>query len=579
MISSPAETNVRPAGPPFARGERRRVAGGLRQWLAATLPRQCRDGSDNDGAFAEDDSGWHAGRHSAYVLASLIAARIWESEISADGARLDEVIRRTLAFVLRRQRPDGRIDLNGMFSANEVGFTMPGLAAGYARLAPRPEFADVCEGLRQYLLRGAAAVLEGSAHTANHRWAAACAPLASVHRLWPDARYLARIEDYLADGLDCDEDGCWHIERSPNYSNVANQGLMILAEALDRPALYATIVRNLDFTLHMLQPNGEADSSFSHRQDRAEPGRLPACYGVVRRMAQWTGDGRLTTLAQMAWSRPEGRRPELIPLAFQLDDHPEPLPEPAELPAKYERFFRPARLLRRRDAQTALTLSADAEDHFYSSVRDQWGGPRHSDDWFHFHHGDVVIQSIHLAGANMANIQPASLQPEGRGLYRLDGLMRGWRHPLHFRPNCPVAEMRWDWEHEITVIWRDAALELHIKSHTPHVLPAVLHFWFRAPVVAGETAGGEGFALETGAERWLDGGSDVLVRGVKNALRIQGLPRSEHRLEIRHPQPIPSRMEQYCGCLSLGLTFPVDVTVRITPQPDEKPGFPKNPIP
>lgn len=554
--------------------ERRRVAEALRQWLLATLPRQCRDGSANDGAFAEDDSGWYVGRHAAYVLASLIAARVWEKEISADMPQLDEAIRRTMTFLLRRQRPDGRLDLNGTFSANEVGFTLPGLAAGYARLVALPEFVDVSEGLKEYLLRGAEAILGGSAHTANHRWAAACAPLASVHRLWPDARYLVRIEDYLADGIDCDEDGCWYIERSPNYNNVANQGLMILAEALDRPSLYEPVARNLDFMLHMLQPNGEADSSYSHRQDRAEPGRLPACYGVTRRMAQRTGDGRFTALAELVWSRSDGRKLEFIPLAFQLDDHPEPLPEPSALPVTYEKFFRAAGLLRRRDGATALTLSADAEDHFYSSVRDQWGGPRHSDDWFHFHHGDVVIQSLHLAGGGMANLQPDSLRPAGHGVYRLGGFMRGWQHPLHFRPNCPVVEMRWDWEHEIDVTWRGPAIELRIRSQTPHALPAILRLWLRAPVVVEETGGRQGVSLRAGEEGWLEGGSDVLVRGAKNALRIQGLPRSEHRLEIRHPQPIPSRMEQFCGCLSIGLTFPVDITFRIIPQSAEKPGLP-----
>jgi len=86
---------------------------------------------------------------------------------------------------------------------------MPGLAEGYRRFSKLPgnPFAADLVNLKEFLLRGAEAVLHGSAYTANHRWTAACAPLAAVHSLWPDSRYLAKIEDYLADGIDCDEDG------------------------------------------------------------------------------------------------------------------------------------------------------------------------------------------------------------------------------------------------------------------------------------------------------------------------------------------------------------------------------------
>lgn len=547
-------------GPSTSSKERHRVALRLQSWVDTTLPRQCLDGSENDGAFAEDNSGWFIGKHSAFALATLIAARAWKNELSVDQARLDESIRRALTFLTRRQHADGRLDLYGIYSSNEVGFTIPGLVEGYMRLLSIPELADLCPALKQYLLLGAEAVLQGSAHTANHRWAAVCGPLAVLNKLWPDPRYLRKIDSYLEDGIDCDADGCWYFERSPHYFSVANQGLLMIADNLGNSAFYEPIVRNLEFIIHTLQPNGEADTSFSHRQDRGSRNSPPCSYGVVRRMAQRTGDGRFAELAERIWKL--GRlTDELIPLPFQIDRHDVNLPAPASLPDRYEKFFQGINIARIRESQTSLTLSSDADEHFFSSVRDQWGGPKRSDDWFHLHHGDTVIQSMHLAGVGMTNIQPETLVQESPRHYRLTGFMWGWLHPLHFRPRRPVVEMPFDWSHEISVHWDNSTFAITLKASSPHCLAAILRFWIRTPIIVEENKVSR--PLNAGQEIWREGEGDVLLTGAKNALRISGLPRSQHRFPFRPTEPIPSRMQEHCGCLSIGLTFPVDLNFRI----------------
>lgn len=541
--------------------ERRRVADALQQWLDLTLPRQCNLPGDDNGAFADSETGWFDGRHSAYTLASLMAARCWERDLQIDIDRLDDSITRAVQFILRRQHPDGRIDLNGGFSPNEVGFTLAGLATGYSRLIHCPGLVEARQGLKEYLLRGAEAVLNGSAHTANHRWAAAGAPLAAVNRLWPDRRYIEKIEDYLSDGIDCDPDGCWYIERSPNYNIVANEGLIIMADQLGRPELLEYVIRNLKFVLHMLHPNGEMDATISHRQDRNAVHCLPSSYLVARRVAQHTGDGCFTTLAELVWKANGGLRPSLIPLAFDLDDNPAPLPPAEPLPDAYECFFPGPRLLRVRKAETSLSLSADGEDHFFNTVRDQWGGSRHSDDWFHLHHGSAVIQSIHLAGAGMSNIQPEFLEIRPQS-WRLGGLAKGWWHPLHFRPGKPVIEMRWDWMHNIAVEWAESGIALRLESTTPHSLYAVLRLWLRPMTIEED---GCAIPIRAGEEFWAKGGNDIVLRHGRNAIHIKGLPTSCHRQQIRHPQPIPSDIEKHCGSLNIGLRFPIAFTLLFIP--------------
>ena len=89
------------------------------------------------------------------------------------------------------------------------------------------------------------------------------------------------------------------------------------------------------------------------------------------------------------------------------------MPQAKPLETEYEKLFK-ADIARIRHGDTALTLAADHGGHFCSDVRDQWGGLRLSDDWFHFMHGDVVIQSLHFAPAAMYALQPRKIE-QARG--------------------------------------------------------------------------------------------------------------------------------------------------------------------
>jgi len=543
--------------------ERRMVARYYESWLRSALPTQCLDGSVNDGGFAGQWKGWYEGRHTAYILARLIASRCWIGEIRCQVANLEESIRRAMAFIRRRQNANGQLEFMGTYSENEVGFPMSGLAEGYRRLLQleQDSLMGVCADLKEFLLCGAEAVLKGSACTANHRWAAACAPLAVVHSLWPDPRYLAKIEDYLSDGIDCNEDGCWYEERSPNYNMVANRGLMIMADYLDRPELFQPVLRNLRFVLHCIQPNGEADSSFSHRQDRGSAGCLPAFYCVARRGAQVSGDGQLTTLALAVW-RQSKRDFHLMPLPFELDRHPAPLPGERKLPTSYQKHFVRSSLVRVRDGETSLTLAADPGGHFYDTVRDQWGGPKRSEDWIHLQYGDLVIESIHLAGAGMGNIQPSSLELPAPGQYQMEGFMPGWTHTLHFRPGNRRHPMVWNWSHRIQISRRRQQLELEIESANQSSLVASLRFWVRPGAFLQQ--GDSVREIEAGKTISLAGEGTAVLFSKTHRMEISGMPPAAHEAPLNMKSSIPSAISEQCGCLSLGLLFPVKIKLRFT---------------
>ena len=115
--------------------------------------------------------------------------------------------------------------------------------------------------------RSARALAEGGVHTPNHRWEI-CKALAHLNHLWPSRLLMARINDWLGEGIDQDAEGEYS-ERSPNYaSEVTNRSLLAVARLADKPRLLDNVRRNLDLTLYRLQPNGEVETVQSRRQDQ-----------------------------------------------------------------------------------------------------------------------------------------------------------------------------------------------------------------------------------------------------------------------------------------------------------------------
>jgi len=534
----------------------------VRTWLNEVLKKQVLDGSVNDGGFDEWGTGWCDGRHGAYTLGRLIAARAFKGGSVFAGAGLDEAIVRLLDFVLRRQNARGELDLEGAYSPNEAGFPVPALVEGMKRLQEDPSCGAICERLQTFLLLAGEAILHGNAYTANHRWAAAAGPLACLNSLWPDDRYLQKIEDYLSDGIDCDEDGCWYEERSGIYSGVANYAMIVLAENLGRPELLDHVVRSLEFNLRCGQPNGELDTTFSHRQDRGQAGRLLSGYQIPRRMAILTGRGDFAWLADRARSKGIHVEHELYPLLYEIEKYPGPLPAPTEPPTSYENHFCGIQVFRKRVGPAALTLSADRGGHYFDSVLDQWGGLRRSEDWFHLMHGEAVLQTIRFCPAAGRPIQPDRLRIVDSGEFRLGGQMEHWMHTLHFRKGWPKIPMPAGLEHEIEIAWRGRELTLNLAVRSPQFLYGTLALWVRC-VGAVREGGRRLEGLVPGQAMALQGGQPVEIEAGGAIIEIIGLPVAEHRIHGVAPDCIPSQIRKHSTPLLLGLTLPVKLELKI----------------
>ena len=111
------------------------------------------------------------------------------------------------------------------------------------------------------------ALRTGGVHTPNHRWEIASA-LARCGAVLGDPALTARAEQWLAEGVDDQDDGLYS-ERSPNYAAyVSNPSLTVLAEALERPDLLEVVHRNLHAHTLLTDGAGQVCTLQSRRQDQ-----------------------------------------------------------------------------------------------------------------------------------------------------------------------------------------------------------------------------------------------------------------------------------------------------------------------
>jgi hypothetical protein len=232
------------------------------------------------------------------VFAAAYANR--DSELHRDAALIPAMDRFT-ASLQESQLPDGLWDSGNLDSPPDSAFTLKTLAKGQLFLEQDAHAATaaVRARMKQVILKCAEGVRTGGVHTPNHRWAI-CTALAHVNQLYPDKKWIARVDEWLAEGLDVDADGQWS-ERSPNYtSDVNNPATMELAVLLNRPALLEPVRRSLELTVFQAEPNGEVETVQSRRQDQRAGSRkhIWEYYMPFRYLAIRDGNGTFAAVAR-----------------------------------------------------------------------------------------------------------------------------------------------------------------------------------------------------------------------------------------------------------------------------------------
>ena len=241
---------------------------------------QFAEGSPYSGAVPEPDRLCPPfPRNASIRLLEIIALWLCPQSRYFAHSEIPSRAKRTFAYLRREQRPSGNIDLwdCNFDSAPDSGFFLWDLVPIYRLLEKIPadfpaDMADAANSLKNevkdIILLVLEGLLNGGFHTANHRWVMASS-LAAGYKLTGNSAYLDKANQYLAEGIDCNDDGEYS-ERSAIYNAVNNQAMIALFEELGDRKYLEFVQRNLHMMVCFFEADGSLFTGNSTRQDRGK---------------------------------------------------------------------------------------------------------------------------------------------------------------------------------------------------------------------------------------------------------------------------------------------------------------------
>lgn len=307
-----------------------------------------------------DANGIHTVAGTNGFVSALAAASCAPGSRYHRSTELVEPMRAGIRYMLAAQHTDGTVDYyaTNFHSTPDLAFILEGACPTCAllRTSPVPAIAAVAAELGEFIKRGGEALVAGGVHTPNHRWVV-CAALAWVNSLFPDKRYVARAEQWLAEGIDIDPDGQYTEKSTTVYSPIVDRALVTVARLLNHPALLEPVRKNLEMSLYYVQPDGEVVTEASRRQDRDQRGTMHRYYYAYRTLALRDGNGRFAAMCRQIEMETKGRVGELA--TFLLEpEFGRPLPPSAPLPTDYAKVFTHSSLARIRRGAASGTILA-----------------------------------------------------------------------------------------------------------------------------------------------------------------------------------------------------------------------------
>lgn len=373
--------------------------------------------------------GIHTPQGSLGLLQRASCAYVSEDSRYYQDASLHQPMLMASQYLLKAQHPDGTIDLHttNFHSTPDLAFTVEPATLAYTLLNEHADEStlEVRENLKTYLQNGALALADGGIHTPNHRWVV-CMAAARVHHLFPNPALESRVDEWLQEKIDIDEDGQYTEQSTLIYSPTVDKALITVARLMDKPELFVPVRRNLEMTLYYLHANGEGVSEGSGRQDQYQRGTLLRYYYPYRYMALHDQNPRFAAMTRMLEAQEQERLDSNM--AFFLEDPAlkKTLPQSADLPDNYLRVFRGSDLVRVRRGERDATILAK------------------NPLFFSFFKGNAALEGVRLASAffGKGQFEGESLEREGD-----EFVLRQWLEGPYYQP-YPVEDLPHDgdWE-------------------------------------------------------------------------------------------------------------------------------------
>lgn len=543
------------------------------------------------GGVADPDSGIPFATHTG----TLAVMAIWGCALVDEQSRYyhDEQLLYRLelsaAFIVRQQHADGTISpgWTNMHSPPDTAFAVVGLAQLYELLEKHDWAAleSVRKDIRCFLEQSVPAMLTGGCHTPNHRWVLTAA-LGFLYRLTGNEALVARADAWLAEGIDCTEDGEWTERSNGIYNGVSDVMLYHTAELLGRPELLEPVRRNLRMMAYLIHPDGEVVTDYSGRQDFGHPFDMSGYLLVSLLMAEHDKDPLFAALAKLgaeAASHP-GAIPNNALLGYLL--HPElhaSEVEPGELPNQYKvvingRFDRKHYL-------SQMESAGHGGKIYHSRLHPEFGAPvarqresrtsatvmAETNSFFALRHGKAKLLGVQVSSSfepgfvkmnELKQLEDGYLLSgsEFKGYYgpiaadRLPASAGGEVSPWYLLPH-QLREVTHLQKHEVQVELTETGegWKLRVCCDKPDVLLTQISFIFGKD---GVFSGGDREPAEAGTEFWKDGA--VTFKSGDDWIELDG-GAHEHRMKSIRGASYPAD----CRTLVVNVLTPYERTFHI----------------
>lgn len=336
-------------------------------------------------------------RRVSYDVQALAAAYCAPESAHHKSAALLPAFEQAGRFFLAAQHADGTIDSGNLESPPDTGFVVETLATAVGVLRRNGDAAlqPVLAQFDKFLRAAGEPLITGGIHTPNHRWVI-CEALARLHALYPDPRYVRRIDDWLGEGIYQDADGQYPERSTGIYSRVENAAFVNMARLLNRPRLLDPVRRNLAMNLYYTHPDGEIETIGSRRQDQGTTLSVAVHYLEYRALALRDRQPQFAAMARTIESNPRDRAALVGKLVYFLDEPllKSALPASEPLPSEYAQVFANTSLARIRRGPVSATVYGGSD--WPMGVAS--GLASHA-SFFNFRKGRAVLESMRLGAS------------------------------------------------------------------------------------------------------------------------------------------------------------------------------------
>lgn len=337
-------------------------------------------------------------------LRRLVTPFVWRDSIYYHNETLIPHMQEMLTVLIKLQHSDGTFTNGNRHSPPDTGFQIEdfGIMVRILERDNHPISSPLAQSIREILVKAGKGLAKGGIHTPNHRWKV-CAALARISTITNNKSLIKRIDEWLAEGIDIDDDGIYS-ERSPiYYSEVTNPSLLTVASEIGYTDLIDYVRRNLELTIEHSVPNGEVEIIQSRRQDQKdqEPRYITSFYPLYRELALRDRNERFAAMARLIERK---FAPSLGDYLGNLMERPElaaKLPESEEPFVDFDKHYKTAGLVRTR--RDKLTVSIFGGTDWYNSHGKQTqffnfigSGLSTNPTMFRAWNGGLVLEAIRL---------------------------------------------------------------------------------------------------------------------------------------------------------------------------------------